>query len=164
MSSQTAVWFQGIAYTTEPLSMHASFDPYCPPKVRSMNSLFISTLQPLHTALTKRLYGKSAPLNFTEVREARERVWNLLLMFHDRVNVKMDRTGGDSFGDMKITISRKAQAGGEYGPVPDAPDTFETEIAAREWVHANRETSFDYLVILTCEQPVQDVSVSQAVI
>ena len=115
------------------------------------HSLLVSELEALDFAVAKRLYGRSTPLHYEGAKELRERVWNLLLAFHETVNVKMDRTQGDSFHDMVITISRKDQKGGPYGPVPDAPVTFETEREARAGVQANRENGFDYLVILTAE-------------
>ena len=124
------IYFQGIAYTKEPPSNND-----CPAGVRSVDSLLIPELEALCIAITKRLYVKATPLYCD-----RERAWNLLLAFHETVNVKMDRTRGDSFNDMVITISRKGQRGGPYEPVPDAPVTFETEQEAREWVHDNRET------------------------
>ena len=84
--------------------------------------------------------------------------------FMTAVNVKMDRTWGDSFHEMVITISRRDQKGGPYGPVPDAPSTFGTEQKARKWVQNNIKNGFDYLVVLTAERPIDPISVSQAAI
>ena len=149
------VYFQGIAYTREPTDTHD-----CPAGVRDVASLLISELETLHTAITKRLYGRSTPSPYEGVEEGRKRVWNLLLEFHDTVNVKMDRTWGDSFHEMVITISRRDQKGGPYGPVPDAPSTFGTEQKAHTWVQNNMENGFDYLVVLTAERPIDPISVS----
>ena len=151
------VYFQGIAYTKEPTDTHD-----CPAGVRGVDSLLRSEIETLNAAITKRLYGRSLSLRYDLVEELRERVWSLLLVFHDRVNVKMDRTWGDSFHEMVITISRRDQKGGPYGPVPDAPSTFGTEQEARKWVQGNKKNGFDYLVVLTAERPIDPVSVSQA--
>lgn len=138
------VYFQGIGYTDEPLNVHD-----CPAQVRSMVSLWTPNLQVLHIELTKRLHGKPAPLKFQGIGELRERVWNLLLEFHGLVNVKKNRARFDSFGDMVVTVARAAQAVGRYGPVPDAPDSFDTDTEAHRWVQNNREKGFDYRVIIT---------------
>ena len=152
------VYFQGIAYTREPTDTHD-----CPAGVRGVDSLLISELETLHVTISKRLYGKPTPLRYEWVEDLRKEVWNLLLEFHDTVNVKMDRTWGCSFHDMSITISRRDQKGGPYGPVPDAPSTFGTEQKAHTWVQNNMENGFDYLIIMTASRPVDPISVSQAV-
>ena len=93
-------------------------------------------------------------IRYEGVEELRERVWNLLLAFHETVNVKMDRTIGDSFGDLKFTIAQRIQHAlyPNQAQVPGAPDEFKTEREAHEWIQENREHGFDYLVIVTADR------------
>ena len=89
-------------------------------------------------------------------------LWNLLLEFHDTVNVKMDRTCREIvFMTWLLQSPAKIKRAVLMAQSRSAPVAFETEQKARAWVHDNRDTKFDYLLILTAWQPVSPVSVSQ---